>query len=118
MVVNWIPGVIVPLDMITGLGFLILTGVVVNNAILIVERVVQLQEEGEKYDEALYNATRDRLRPIFMSASTSVLGMIPLAIFPGQGSDRAHLTVGGLQAGLARIEEETKGAPDWAHRKQ
>jgi hydrophobic/amphiphilic exporter-1 (mainly G- bacteria), HAE1 family len=87
VVANWIPGVIVPLDMITGLGFLILTGVVVNNAILIVERVLQLQEEGQKYDESLYNATRDRLRPIFMSAGTSVLGMIPLAIFPGQGSE-------------------------------
>ncbi len=61
VVANWIPGVIVPLDMITGLGFLILTGVVVNNAILIVERVLQLQEEGQKYDESLYNATRDRL---------------------------------------------------------
>lgn len=84
---NWIPGVIVPLDMITGLGFLILTGVVVNNAILIVERALQLQEEGQKYNESLYNATRDRLRPIFMSAGTSVLGMIPLAIFPGQGSE-------------------------------
>ncbi|KYC43684.1 hypothetical protein WA1_00495 [Scytonema hofmannii PCC 7110] len=85
--VNWIPGAIVPLDMITGLGFLILTGVVVNNAILIVERALQLQEEGQKYNESLYNATRDRLRPIFMSAGTSVLGMIPLAIFPGQGSE-------------------------------
>ncbi|MDZ8258576.1 efflux RND transporter permease subunit [Nostoc sp. ChiQUE01b] len=87
VIANWIPGVIVPLDMITGLGFLILTGVVVNNAILIVERVLQLQEEGQKSDESLYNATRDRLRPIFMSAGTSVLGMVPLAIFPGQGSE-------------------------------
>lgn len=101
VVVNWIPGVIVPLDMITGLGFLILTGVVVNNAILIVERVLQLQEEGQKYDEALYNATRDRLRPIFMSAGTSVLGMIPLAIFPGQGSELYQGLGIALTGGLA-----------------
>jgi HAE1 family hydrophobic/amphiphilic exporter-1 len=101
VVVNRIPGVIVPLDMITGLGFLILTGVVVNNAILIVERVLQLQEEGEKYDEALYNATRDRLRPIFMSAGTSVLGMIPLAIFPGQGSELYQGLGIALTGGLA-----------------
>jgi HAE1 family hydrophobic/amphiphilic exporter-1 len=98
---NWIPGVIVPLDMITGLGFLILTGVVVNNAILIVERVLQLQEEGQKYDESLYNATRDRLRPIFMSAGTSVLGMIPLAIFPGQGSELYQGLGIALTGGLA-----------------
>ncbi|MBD2212983.1 efflux RND transporter permease subunit [Nostoc linckia FACHB-104] len=101
VVANWIPGVIVPLDMITGLGFLILTGVVVNNAILIVERVLQLQEEGQKYDEALYNATRDRLRPIFMSAGTSVLGMIPLAIFPGQGSELYQGLGIALTGGLA-----------------
>lgn len=98
---NWIPGVIVPLDMITGLGFLILTGVVVNNAILIVERVLQLQQEGQKYDESLYNATRDRLRPIFMSAGTSVLGMIPLAIFPGQGSELYQGLGIALTGGLA-----------------
>ncbi|NJP12310.1 MAG: efflux RND transporter permease subunit, partial [Leptolyngbyaceae cyanobacterium RU_5_1] len=101
VVANWIPGVIVPLDMITGLGFLILTGVVVNNAILIVERVLQLQEEGQKYDEAIYNATRDRLRPIFMSAGTSVLGMIPLAIFPGQGSELYQGLGIALTGGLA-----------------
>jgi hydrophobic/amphiphilic exporter-1 (mainly G- bacteria), HAE1 family len=101
VVANWIPGVIVPLDMITGLGFLILTGVVVNNAILIVERVVQLQEEGQKYDEALYNATRDRLRPIFMSAGTSILGMVPLALFPGQGSELYQGLGIALTGGLA-----------------
>ncbi len=101
VIVNWIPGVIVPLDMITGLGFLILTGVVVNNAILIVERVLQLQEEGQKYDESLYNATRDRLRPIFMSAGTSVLGMVPLAIFPGQGSELYQGLGIALTGGLA-----------------
>jgi HAE1 family hydrophobic/amphiphilic exporter-1 len=101
VVINWIPGVIVPLDMITGLEFLILTGVVVNNAILIVERTIQLQEEGQKYDESLYNATRDRLRPIFMSAGTSVLGMIPLAIFPGQGSELYQGLGVALTGGLA-----------------
>ncbi len=98
---NWIPGVIVPLDMITGLGFLILTGVVVNNAILIVERALQLQEEGQEYNASLYNATRDRLRPIFMSAGTSVLGMVPLALFPGQGSELYQGLGIALTGGLA-----------------
>ena len=87
-IANSIPGVVVPLDMITGLGFVILTGVVVNNAILLVDRALQLQkEEGMEYDDSLYHAVRDRLRPIFMSAGTSVLGMLPLALIPGKGAE-------------------------------
>ncbi len=84
---NRILGMNVPLDMITALGFVILTGVVVNNAILLVDRALQLQEEGKDFDASLYNATNDRLRAIFMSAGTSVLGMLPLAVLPGQGSE-------------------------------
>lgn len=88
VIANAIPGEVVPLDMIAGLGFVILTGVVVNNAILLVDRTLQLQrEEGQSLDEALERAVRDRLRPIFMSAGTSVLGMLPLALFPGQGAE-------------------------------
>jgi HAE1 family hydrophobic/amphiphilic exporter-1 len=88
VIANRIPGLIVPLDMITALGFIILTGVVVNNAILLVDRALQLQQdEGQEYDASLYNATRDRLRAIFMSAGTSVLGMLPLAVVPGQGAE-------------------------------
>lgn len=87
VIANWIPGLTVPLDMITALGFVILTGVVVNNAILLVDRALQLQEEGMEYDQSLYQSTRDRLRAIFMSAGTSVLGMLPLAVVPGQGAE-------------------------------
>jgi len=87
VIANRLLGWIVPLDMITALGFIILTGVVVNNAILLVDRALQLQQEGEDYDASLYNATRDRLRAIFMSAGTSVLGMLPLAVVPGQGAE-------------------------------
>jgi HAE1 family hydrophobic/amphiphilic exporter-1 len=87
VIANRIPGLVVPLDMITALGFIILTGVVVNNAILLVDRALQLQQEGMNYDQSLYEATRDRLRAIFMSAGTSVLGMLPLAVVPGQGAE-------------------------------
>ncbi|NJK57415.1 MAG: efflux RND transporter permease subunit [Pleurocapsa sp. SU_5_0] len=87
VIANRIPGLVVPLDMITALGFIILTGVVVNNAILLVDRALQLQQEGMNYDKSLYEATRDRLRAIFMSAGTSVLGMLPLAVIPGQGAE-------------------------------
>ncbi|MEB3293736.1 MAG: efflux RND transporter permease subunit [Synechococcales bacterium] len=84
---NRIPGVLIPLDMITALGFIILTGVVVNNAILIVERSIQLYQEGMDYHAALYYGTKDRLRAIFMAAGTSILGMLPLAVVPGQGAE-------------------------------
>jgi HAE1 family hydrophobic/amphiphilic exporter-1 len=87
VVANFIPGVVVPLDMITGLGFVILTGIVVNNAILLVDRALQLQGEGMEYNASLYYAVSDRLRPIFMSAGTSVLGMLPLAVIPGKGAE-------------------------------
>jgi HAE1 family hydrophobic/amphiphilic exporter-1 len=100
-VVNLIPGMNVPLDMITALGFVILTGVVVNNAILLVDRALQLQNEGKEYTESLYFATQDRLRAIFMAAGTSVLGMLPLALIPGQGAE-LYLGLGiALVGGLA-----------------
>lgn len=81
-------GMTVQVDMITALGFIILTGIVVNNAILLVDRALQRQRQfGEDHDAALYRATRDRLRAIFMAAATSVLGMLPLAVIPGQGAE-------------------------------
>ncbi len=99
---NLIPGLSVPLDMITGLGFVILIGVVVNNAILLVDRALQLQrEEGMEYHHSLFEATRDRLRPIFMSASTSVLGMLPLAVIPGEGAELYQGLGIALTGGLA-----------------
>ncbi|GAB4549770.1 MAG: efflux RND transporter permease subunit [Pleurocapsa sp.] len=101
VIANSIPGVVVPLDMITGLGFVILTGVVVNNAILLVDRALQLQKEGMEYDASLYYAVGDRLRPIFMSAGTSVLGMLPLAVIPGKGAELYQGLGIALTGGLA-----------------
>ncbi|MGF1486830.1 MAG: efflux RND transporter permease subunit [Prochloraceae cyanobacterium] len=102
VIANSIPGVVIPLDMITGLGFVILTGVVVNNAILLVDRALQLQkEEKMAYDDSLYYAVRDRLRPIFMSAGTSVLGMLPLALLPGKGAELYQGLGIALTGGLA-----------------
>ncbi|MDC1383556.1 efflux RND transporter permease subunit [Candidatus Puniceispirillum sp.] len=77
-----------PLDMLTMLGFVILTGVVVNNAILMIEQTtLQIKEEGMSIDEAIVEATRNRIRPIFMSTLTSLFGLVPLVIFPGAGSE-------------------------------
>ncbi|MGK7892666.1 MAG: efflux RND transporter permease subunit [Xenococcus sp. (in: cyanobacteria)] len=101
VIANAIPGMVVPLDIITGLGFVILTGIVVNNAILLVDRALQLQAEGMEYDASLYYAVSDRLRPIFMSAGTSVLGMLPLAILPGKGAELYQGLGIALTGGLA-----------------
>ncbi|MDJ0680570.1 MAG: efflux RND transporter permease subunit [Xenococcaceae cyanobacterium MO_167.B52] len=101
VIANSIPGMVVPLDMITGLGFVILTGVVVNNAILLVDRALQLQAEGMEYNASLYYAVGDRLRPIFMSAGTSVLGMLPLAVLPGKGAELYQGLGIALTGGLA-----------------
>ena len=75
--------------MLTMLGFVILTGIVVNNAILMVEQtVLEVREEGMQVDEdAIIEATRNRIRPIFMSTLTSLFGLVPLVIFPGAGSE-------------------------------
>ena len=77
-----------PLDMLTMLGFVILTGIVVNNAILMVEQTcLQIREDGMAVDESIIEATRNRIRPIFMSTLTSLFGLVPLVIFPGAGSE-------------------------------
>jgi len=77
-----------PLDMLTMLGFVILIGIVVNNAILIVHQTLHLaREEGQAMAEATIEAVRNRIRPIFMSTLTSVFGMLPLVIVPGAGSE-------------------------------
>ena len=77
-----------PLDMLTMLGFVILIGIVVNNAILIVHQTLFLvRTEGMHADAAIIEAVRNRIRPIFMSTLTSVFGMLPLVVFPGAGSE-------------------------------
>jgi HAE1 family hydrophobic/amphiphilic exporter-1 len=76
------------LDILTMLGFVILVGVVVNNAILIVHQSLNnVRIKNLPYREAVLEATRTRLRPIFMSATTSIFGMLPLVLVPGPGSE-------------------------------
>lgn len=89
------------LDTLTMLGFIILVGTVVNNAILIVHQSLNLMRgEGVGPREAIRESVRTRMRPIFMSVSTSVLGMLPLVLFPGPGSELyrglGSVVVGGL----------------------
>ncbi len=77
-----------PFDVITMLGFLILIGTVVNNPILIVERsVANLYERGMAASEAIMEAVKVRLRPVMMSTITTVIGLSPLVLLPGAGSE-------------------------------
>ncbi len=89
------------LDMLTVLGFVILVGTVVNNAILLVHQTLHhIREEGIEVANAIVEATRNRIRPIFMSTLTSVVGMLPLVVTPGAGSELyrglGSVVVGGL----------------------
>jgi HAE1 family hydrophobic/amphiphilic exporter-1 len=90
-----------PLDVLTMLGFIILVGTVVNNAILIVHQSLNhMREDGMESRDAIREAVRNRIRPIFMSVGTSVFGMLPLILFPGAGSELyrglGSVVVGGL----------------------
>ncbi len=77
-----------PFDMISMLGFLILMGTVVNNPILIVHRAAaNLREAGMSAREAVYEAVDSRLRPIAMSAITTIFGLAPLVFLPGEGTE-------------------------------
>ena len=76
------------MDVLTMLGFVILIGTVINNAILIVHQTLNnMRKAGMDSRQALIESVRTRIRPIFMSVATTVFGMLPLVIFPGAGSE-------------------------------
>ncbi len=91
-----------PLDILTMLGFVILIGVVVNNAILIIHQTLNILYQNEKIPikDAIRDSVASRVRPIFMSVITSALGMLPLVVFPGAGSELyrglGSVVIGGL----------------------
>ena len=80
--------VLQPLDVLTMLGFVILIGTVVNNPILIVHQSLShIREDGMDPTAAILESVRTRIRPIFMTTITTVLGLLPLVLFPGAGSE-------------------------------
>ena len=89
-----------PLDLLGMIGFIILLGLVVNNAILLVAQTRAAEAEGLSRADAVHQALRYRLRPIFMSTLTSLFGMLPLLVVPGAGSEiyrgMAAAIVGGM----------------------
>jgi HAE1 family hydrophobic/amphiphilic exporter-1 len=83
---NW--WVLQPLDVLTMLGFIMLVGTVVNNPILIVEQsLVHIREDGMPVGEAVVESVRTRIRPIFMTTLGGLVGLLPLVLAPGAGSE-------------------------------
>jgi HAE1 family hydrophobic/amphiphilic exporter-1 len=68
-----------PFDAMAGVGMIILIGIVVNNGIVLIDRITELRGEGMERNEALREAVRQRLRPILMTALTAIVGVIPMA---------------------------------------
>ncbi len=88
------------MDLLTMIGFVILLGLVVNNAILLVYRARDGEREGLSRRDAVESAVRLRLRPILMSTMTSIFGMLPMMLIPGAGTElyrgMATVIVGGM----------------------
>jgi hydrophobic/amphiphilic exporter-1 (mainly G- bacteria), HAE1 family len=94
------------LDVLTMLGFIILIGTVVNNAILVVDQALQLiRQDGYATKPAIIEGVRSRIRPMFMTTTTTVLGLLPLVLFPGAGSELyrglGSVVLGGLVVATA-----------------
>jgi HAE1 family hydrophobic/amphiphilic exporter-1 len=88
------------LNLQSGIGCLMLVGIVVNNAILLVDQAGRLRRDGLPTDAALIEAGRRRLRPVLMTTATTILALLPLALGIGEGADAqaplARVVVGGL----------------------
>ena len=87
-------------SVISAVGIIVLVGIVVNNGIVLVDYTNLLRNRGEDLIQAILNASQNRLRPILMTSLTTILGMIPMAFFPGEGTEYirpiGQTIVGGL----------------------
>jgi len=94
----WLTGTTV--SVVAFIGVIMLAGIVVNNAIVLVDLINQLRRAGQEVTAAILEASRARLRPILMTTSTTVLGLLPMALGFGEGAEvRAPMAVaviGGL----------------------
>lgn len=88
------------LSMPSFIGLIMLAGIVVNNAIVLIDYIIQLRHKGYSRTEAILEAGPTRLRPILMTTLTTVLGMIPMALGIGEGAETmaplATAVIGGL----------------------
>jgi HAE1 family hydrophobic/amphiphilic exporter-1 len=75
------------LSVISGIGAVMLVGIVVKNAIVLVDFINLMRERGNELYEAIAISGRSRLRPVIMTSATTILGMLPLAMSSGSGSE-------------------------------
>jgi multidrug efflux pump subunit AcrB len=117
----------ISLDILTLFGFVIAAGLVVNNAILIVAQEQTFRQEGKNASDALFESIKVRGRPIYISALTSIFGMLPLMLSPGIGAQMyrgmATVLVGAMTFSLlfgvfvvaALYARQTKGVKQSFH---
>ena len=88
------------LDMIGALGLVLLVGIVVKNGIVLVDYINLMRERGYELNEAIQMSGRSRIRPVLMTAFTTVLGMVPMAVSEGEGAEMWQplgiVVIGGL----------------------
>ena len=91
------------LSVISLIGFIMLSGVIVNNSIVLIDYINQLREGGMEKREAILTAGRTRLRPVLMTALTTIFSMLTMVFSTGMGADMskpmALVTIGGLLYG-------------------
>lgn len=84
----------------SAVGIVVLAGIVVNNGIVLVDYTNLLRSRGEELTQAILNAGQNRFRPILMTSLTTILGMLPMGFFPGEGTEFirpiGQTVVGGL----------------------
>jgi HAE1 family hydrophobic/amphiphilic exporter-1 len=92
-----------PLNILSAVGLLVLVGVIVNNGIVLVDYTNMLRKRGYSLHDACVEAAGSRLRPILMSTLTTITGLVPMAFFPGEGSEMTapigKTVLGGLSFG-------------------
>jgi len=110
------------LNVMSLMGVIMMTGIVVSNSILIVDVARNLRGEGMPIDEAVAMACRLRLRPILMTSLATILGMIPMALALEAGSEQyaplARAIIGGLTVSVIVTVYVVPAAYLWIHRKE
>src|SRR5699024_2614905 len=76
-----------PISATALIGLIVLAGIVVNNAIVLIDYILQLKERGYSAYDAIVEGVKVRMRPILMTALTTILGLLPVALGLGQGTE-------------------------------
>jgi multidrug efflux pump subunit AcrB len=110
------------LNVMSLMGVVMMVGIVVSNSILIVEFARQMRHQGMAIQEAVATASRQRLRPILMTSLATLLGLIPMALRLGTGSEAyaplARAIIGGLLVSVVVTVYLVPAAYLWFHRKE